>query len=43
MFYVPAGRQCSPRGGDLIVSVRGDGRVDLAGKATTVIQGHISI
>ncbi|XP_042862252.1 phenazine biosynthesis-like domain-containing protein [Penaeus japonicus] len=36
-------RQCSPRGGDLIVSVREDGRVDLAGKATTVIQGNISI
>ncbi|XP_063604521.1 phenazine biosynthesis-like domain-containing protein 1 [Penaeus indicus] len=36
-------RQCSPRGGDLIVSVRGDGRVDLAGKATTVIQGLVSI
>lgn len=37
------GRQCSPRGGDIDVNIRDDGRVDLAGKATTVIQGQISI
>lgn len=36
-------RQCSPRGGDIDVNIRDDGRVDLAGKATTVIQGQISI
>ncbi|XP_064109206.1 phenazine biosynthesis-like domain-containing protein isoform X2 [Macrobrachium nipponense] len=36
-------RQCSPRGGDLEVTTRSDGRVDLAGRATTVIQGSINI
>ncbi|XP_068202278.1 phenazine biosynthesis-like domain-containing protein 1 isoform X2 [Palaemon carinicauda] len=36
-------RQCSPRGGDLDVTIRSDGRVDLAGQATTVIQGYINI
>ncbi|XP_066955301.1 phenazine biosynthesis-like domain-containing protein 1 isoform X2 [Macrobrachium rosenbergii] len=35
--------QCSPRGGDLEVTIRSDGRVDLAGRATTVIQGSINI
>ncbi|XP_042204586.1 phenazine biosynthesis-like domain-containing protein [Homarus americanus] len=36
-------RQCSPRGGDLLVTVRGDGRVDLAGRATTIIQGYLTL
>lgn len=38
-----AGRQCSPRGGDLEVLVRGDGRVDLTGKAVTVMRGTITV
>ncbi|XP_078572549.1 phenazine biosynthesis-like domain-containing protein isoform X2 [Branchiostoma floridae x Branchiostoma japonicum] len=39
-FYV---RQCSPRGGDLKVRLRGDGRVEVAGKATVVLKGKIKI
>ncbi|XP_035689803.1 phenazine biosynthesis-like domain-containing protein [Branchiostoma floridae] len=39
-FYV---RQCSPRGGDLKVWLRGDGRVEVAGKATVVLNGKIKI
>nr|XP_045623167.1 phenazine biosynthesis-like domain-containing protein [Procambarus clarkii]XP_045623169.1 phenazine biosynthesis-like domain-containing protein [Procambarus clarkii]XP_045623170.1 phenazine biosynthesis-like domain-containing protein [Procambarus clarkii] len=36
-------RQCSARGGDVRVTVRPDGRVDLAGRATTLIQGYITL
>lgn len=36
-------RQCSPRGGDLEVLVRGDGRVDITGKAVTVMRGTITV
>ncbi|XP_035670579.1 phenazine biosynthesis-like domain-containing protein isoform X10 [Branchiostoma floridae] len=39
-FYA---RQCSARGGDLKVRLREDGRVDVAGKATVVLQGMIRI
>lgn len=36
-------RQVSPRGGDMTVTVRDDGRVDLTGEATLVMQGHITL
>uniref|UniRef100_A0A6A7FQK1 Phenazine biosynthesis-like domain-containing protein isoform X1 n=2 Tax=Hirondellea gigas TaxID=1518452 RepID=A0A6A7FQK1_9CRUS len=36
-------RQCSPRGGDLEVVVREDGRVDLTGGAVTVVEATITI
>lgn len=36
-------RQCSPRGGDVLVTVRTDGRVDLSGQAVTIIQGHVTL
>ncbi|XP_072051115.1 phenazine biosynthesis-like domain-containing protein isoform X2 [Amphiura filiformis] len=36
-------RQCSARGGDVNINVRNDGRVDLSGKATTVMQGKIFV
>ncbi|XP_071547372.1 phenazine biosynthesis-like domain-containing protein 1 [Panulirus ornatus] len=36
-------RQCSPRGGDMNVTVRQDGRVDLAGRTTTLLQGHVTL
>ncbi|XP_042210452.1 phenazine biosynthesis-like domain-containing protein 2 isoform X2 [Homarus americanus] len=36
-------RQCSKRGGDVRVNVQDDGRVDITGPATTVIQGHINV
>ncbi|XP_045137362.1 phenazine biosynthesis-like domain-containing protein isoform X1 [Portunus trituberculatus] len=36
-------KQVSPRGGDVTVTVRNDGRVDLAGESTTVLQGHITL
>lgn len=36
-------KQVSRRGGDVTVTVRGDGRVDLAGEAVTVLQGHITL
>ncbi|CAH1237840.1 PBLD [Branchiostoma lanceolatum] len=39
-FYV---RQCSPRGGDLKVRLREDGRVEVAGKAAVVLKGKIKI
>ncbi|XP_078703340.1 phenazine biosynthesis-like domain-containing protein isoform X3 [Branchiostoma floridae x Branchiostoma belcheri] len=39
-FYV---RQCSPRGGDLKVRLREDGRVEVAGKTTVVLKGEIKI
>ena len=39
-IVLPA-RQCSRRGGELNVTLRGDGRVDLAGYATTVVRGTI--
>ncbi|CAL4124296.1 unnamed protein product, partial [Meganyctiphanes norvegica] len=35
--------QCSLRGGGIKVTIRDDGRVDLAGKSVTVIKGHITI
>ncbi|KAK8388086.1 hypothetical protein O3P69_020166 [Scylla paramamosain] len=35
-------RQCGQRGGDVRVRMRGADRVDLAGPATTVLQGHIN-
>lgn len=35
--------QCSPRGGEVIVKTRSDGRVDLIGQAVTVISGHINL
>jgi PhzF family phenazine biosynthesis protein len=35
-------RQCSPRGGELLVTVRPDeGRVTVAGQAVTVFKGHL--
>ena len=36
-------RQCSPRGGELTVMVRDDGRVDLYGNAATVLRGELEI
>ncbi|XP_013415993.1 phenazine biosynthesis-like domain-containing protein isoform X1 [Lingula anatina] len=36
-------RQCSPRGGDLKIQVRDDGRVDIAGEAAIVMSGNIFI
>ncbi|KAF2361040.1 Phenazine biosynthesis PhzF protein [Trinorchestia longiramus] len=36
-------RQCSARGGDLIVTVRADGRVDIEGAAVKVLQGTFSL
>ncbi|XP_022082276.1 phenazine biosynthesis-like domain-containing protein 1 isoform X2 [Acanthaster planci] len=36
-------RQCSKRGGDIQIRVRDDGRVDLLGKATVVLQGEITL
>ncbi|XP_038061155.1 phenazine biosynthesis-like domain-containing protein 1 [Patiria miniata] len=36
-------RQCSARGGDIQMKVRDDGRVELLGKATVVLQGEITI
>ncbi|XP_063600537.1 phenazine biosynthesis-like domain-containing protein 2 [Penaeus indicus] len=35
--------QCSPRGGEVTVKTRGDGRVDIIGQAVTVISGHITL
>ncbi|XP_077999484.1 phenazine biosynthesis-like domain-containing protein [Glandiceps talaboti] len=35
-------RQCSKRGGDLHISVREDGRVDMSGKATIVMEGQFT-
>lgn len=34
-------RQCSPRGGEVRVTVRGGGRVDLAGRACIVLRGQL--
>ena len=35
-------RQCSPRGGELVVEVKKDaGKVMVAGQATMVFQGHL--
>lgn len=37
-------RQCSPRGGELIVEVKKDtGKVLVSGQAIIVIQGHLSL
>nr|XP_005990012.1 PREDICTED: phenazine biosynthesis-like domain-containing protein [Latimeria chalumnae] len=36
-------RQCSQRGGDLRISVRGDGRVDIAGQVVIVLKGNLTI
>ncbi|KAJ8022619.1 Phenazine biosynthesis-like domain-containing protein [Holothuria leucospilota] len=36
-------RQCSKRGGNIEIKVRDDGRVELAGKARTVIEGKIFV
>jgi len=36
-------RQCSKRGGDIRVKLRDDGRVDLNGFATTVIEGKLTV
>ena len=36
-------RQCSKRGGNLIVTVREDGRTEISGQATMVIRGTIDI
>ncbi|CAL4067004.1 unnamed protein product, partial [Meganyctiphanes norvegica] len=36
-------RQCSPRGGDIEVTVREDGRIDLAGHSVTLIYIYISL
>ncbi|XP_066549489.1 phenazine biosynthesis-like domain-containing protein isoform X2 [Amia ocellicauda] len=35
--------QCSPRGGELKVSLREDGRVDVAGRAVIVLQGNLRL
>lgn len=35
-------RQCGHRGGDVRVRIRGNGRVDIGGPATTILQGHIT-
>lgn len=40
LFSVTA-RQCSPRGGELTIQVREDGRVDVAGQAVLVLQGSL--
>lgn len=37
-----AARQCSPRGAELLVEVRGgEGRVVVSGSAVTVLQGQL--
>ncbi|XP_033644123.1 phenazine biosynthesis-like domain-containing protein 1 [Asterias rubens] len=36
-------RQCSKRGGDIEMRIRDEGRVDLLGRATVVLQGEIAI
>ncbi|KAJ8022618.1 Phenazine biosynthesis-like domain-containing protein [Holothuria leucospilota] len=36
-------RQCSKRGGNIEIKVRDDGRVELAGKARTVLEGKIFV
>ncbi|XP_070545620.1 phenazine biosynthesis-like domain-containing protein 1 [Ptychodera flava] len=36
-------RQCSPRGGDLHISLRDDGRVDITGHAVIVMQAKFSL
>ena len=36
------GRQCSKRGGNVKVKLRGDGRVDVGGRATVVMKGTFS-
>ncbi|KAG7462942.1 hypothetical protein MATL_G00190110 [Megalops atlanticus] len=35
--------QCSSRGGELELMIRGDGRVDIAGRAVTVFQGTLTL
>ncbi|XP_033886360.2 phenazine biosynthesis-like domain-containing protein isoform X1 [Acipenser ruthenus] len=35
--------QCSRRGGQLKISVRGDGRVDMAGQTVTVLSGNLML
>ncbi|CAG0899556.1 unnamed protein product [Cyprideis torosa] len=35
--------QCSPRGGDLHLSMRGAGRMDISGSAVTVMKGELDI
>jgi len=36
-------RQCSPRGGDLNLRIRDDGRIDVAGSAVLVLEGTITV
>ena len=42
-MFIPSARQCSARGGDLKVSLRDDGRVDIAGQAAVVLEGKIRV
>lgn len=47
MMYVKelviSARQCSQRGGDLILNVRTDGRIDLTGNAVIVLKGTLNL
>ena len=43
VVFLFAARQCSKRGGDIQMRVRDDGRVDLLGRATVVLQGEIAL
>ena len=42
-MFIPSARQCSARGGDLKISLRDDGRVDIAGQAAVVLEGKIRV